>query len=324
MSQRHRRNRRSRFQKPDTINIILGSLTIILLFVWGGLYWKESSQQALIVNADGAALNQQAQQVEPEVVADVPGSTSLTGEAEPLATGKAVESETVDKPVVPTANNSEEQPADNSGEQSADNLAKQPADNSKEQSADKPAKQPAAIPDAGSKEAAAAVEKEESVKPAVPVKTAKPVQTTKPAKTTKPIEAISTKPVAAETPIPATPIVKETEKPINVSEKYEQQVLQLQAKCTHDMNEVLAGAESSIEQMDKSDPYAFQELNQKWTEKLEIAQSTCNTKFQEIIVNAQNAAVEPETTEEWEQTFSTMMLQLQAELEAKMMKLMGG
>lgn len=269
-SQHRRRSSRSRFQKPDTINIILGSLTIILLFVWGGLYWKDSTQQALTVNADGAALNEQAQPEEIEVIATGPVSTTTAGAEKPPAADQAVK---------PT-----------------------------EQPADKPGASEAALP-----------EKEEAIKPAVPVKTAHPVKTTKPARTAKPNQETGTKPEAA-----ATPVVTETEPPISVSKKYEQQMVQIQVKCTQDMNEVLVGAESSIEQLDQSDPYAFQQLNQKWTDGLANVESACKTKFQEITANAEHDSVEPEIIEEWEQSFSSLMLQLQGEFEAKLLQLMGG
>lgn len=49
--QRIRKRRRRRFRKPDIVIFILSTITILLLFLWGGLYWKESSENKLIVNA---------------------------------------------------------------------------------------------------------------------------------------------------------------------------------------------------------------------------------------------------------------------------------
>lgn len=281
-----RRNRRSRFQKPDTINIILGSLTVVLLFVWGGFYWNESSQQELTVNANGAGQTAEAQ---PQEVNKVDGAAAVPPSASPDAAVKPAETEPA-------------KPADTETAKPTEQAADMPADNA----------------ETGGE--AAATTKPAVVKPAAPVKTARPVQTAKPSATNKPSQETAVKPDTTTTP---KPVVTETEPPESLSEKYEQQLVQLQAKCTQDMNEVLVGAEASIEKMDKSDPYAFQELNQKWSDSLAKAEDTCNTKFQGIIAKAEKDAVEPEVIEEWEQTFSNLMLQLQSEFEAKILQLMG-
>lgn len=58
--QRIRRKRRRGFRKPDAIIVTLASMTVILLLVWGGLHWKESSERALIVSANGIEQGGQA------------------------------------------------------------------------------------------------------------------------------------------------------------------------------------------------------------------------------------------------------------------------
>lgn len=275
MGQQHtRKKRRPRLQKPDTVNIILGSLTIILLFLWGGLYWKESSQQALIVNADGAAQSEHALQEEIGLPTAEP-SASPAVEAQPAATDETV------KPAEQAA----EKPGISGGE-----IQQLP----------------------------------ESAKPAVRDKAPLPAKTSKPASTAKPNKQTVAKPDAGVKVKPGTPIAKETKPPISLSEKYEQQIVQVQVKCTQDMNEILAGAKSSIEQLDKSDPYAFQQLNQKWMDGLANVESACTSSFQEIIQNAENDAVEPEITVEWEQKFNALMLKLQSDFEMKLLQLMEG
>lgn len=287
MSKHHaRKKRRPRLQKPDTINIILGSLTLILLFVWGGLYWNESSQQSLIVNANGAALNEQAQLSEEELYGTAPEKTSPTVDGVPPTTDKT------GKPVEQVAG----KPAGSGGE--------------------------AVLPE------------KEADKPAGENENPLPVQTTKPSSTTKPNKGTETKPNDGSTSTPTTkpkptpspdqPNVPETEAPITSTEKYEQQIVQIQAKCTQDMNDILAGAETSIAQLDMSDPYAFQELSQKWMDGLSKVEATCSTKMQGIIAQAEKDNVEAEITDKWEQTFSDLMLQLQGQFEAKLLQLMGG
>jgi hypothetical protein len=288
MSQQHvRRKRRPRFQKPDTINIILGSLAVILVFAWGGLYWKESSNQSLVVSADGAALNQYAELQADGVETNIPESTSPAGAVKPAATDQAA------KP--------------------AEQATEPPAEEGKG----------ATIPEAATTDKPAATDNESN-----------PVQTSKPTTPVKPGQGTGTKPgkgtdagagaVAKPTPTPEVPEVTVTPPPVEASAKYEQEIIQVQAKCTQDMNEVLAGADTSIKELDMTDPYAFQELNQKWIDGLTNAENACTAKFEGIIERAEKDEVDSDITEGWEQKFSALMLQLQGDFEAKLLTLMGG
>ncbi|OMF21252.1 hypothetical protein BK133_28700 [Paenibacillus sp. FSL H8-0548] len=289
MSERHaRKKRRPRFRKPDRINIILGSFTVLLLFAWGGLHWKESTQQSLVVNAGSAAMNSHAELLEVGLVGDNAASTSPPGVTEPIATDQA------DKPA--------EQPGVETTDQS-----KSSGQNAEDQGA-------------------------EADKSAVEDKTSPSAQTTKPTSTAKPNQSsgskpggsTAVKPTPETTEVPEAPVVAETKPPIPVSEKYEQEIVQIQAKCTTDMNGVLAGADASMKQLDMTDPYAFQQLTEKWMDGLANAESACTTKFNGVIEKAANDDVDPEIIESWEQTFSALMLQLQGEFETKLLQLMGG
>ncbi|WP_138754116.1 hypothetical protein [Paenibacillus sinopodophylli] len=283
MGQGHsRKKRRPRFQKPDTINIILGSLAVILILAWGGLYWDKSTDQSFVVNAKGAP---------PVIIAALDGTvipTEVTQVVTPSSEVKTVETAPTVKP--------------------------------SEQAATNPDRNEEVIetPEAASEQAVA-------VKPAVkPAATPRPVQTTKPVTTSKPNKGTDAKPNTGVSPKPDEETAIETEPPVNAVEKYEEQMRQLQAKCTQDMNAVLAGAEASVAQLDLSDPYAFQELNQKWMDGLSNTEAACNAKLQTLIADAEGDKVEQSVTEEWEQTYSSLMLQLQGDFEAKLLQLMGG
>ncbi len=136
-------------------------------------------------------------------------------------------------------------------------------------------------------------------------------------------------PKTAETDLPKTAetdstSTTETDPPISEAQKYEQEIIQVQAMCTKDMKEVLSGAESSIQQLDKTDPYAVQAWKEKLTKELAAAESKCDGKFQEVTQNAEKNSVSPKVIEEWQQTFSALKVKLQEESQAKLRQLMGG
>ncbi|CAM4495296.1 outer membrane biosynthesis protein TonB [Paenibacillus endophyticus] len=274
-----RKKRRPRFSKPDTVNVILGSLAVILVLAWGGLYWDKTTDRSFVVNAKGAP---------PVIIAELDG-TIIPSEAPPTKKPAAV--------VKP----------------------------GKTEQAGKPNEPVAELPD--SSEAPEETPVTESVDTEKPVATPRPVKTPKPAKPTsteKPDKGTVTKPGTVSTPKPEEEPAVVTEPPVNPVVKYEQQLAQLQAKCTQDMGGILAGAEESVAQLDMSDPYAFQELNQKWMDGLSNAEADCNAKFQGMIASAEKDGVEQGDIEEWEQAYSSLMLQLQSEFEAKLLLLMGG
>jgi hypothetical protein len=245
--QRIRRKRRRGFRKPDAVIVTLTSLTIILLLVWGGLHWKESSEPALIAHSNGE-------------VDEQPSATSET---------------------VTTV----EQSSDTQGITGDGKVPQLPE-------ADKPA--------------------QETV-------TKKETQT--PEKSVTPSATETKSPSTTETKSPST---NQSVPPISKVQKYEQEIIQVQAMCTTDMKEVLSGAESSIQQLDKTDSVAVQALKVKLTKEITSAESKCDGKFQEVSQNAEKNSVSPEVIEEWKQTFSALKEKLRGESLAKLKQLMGG
>lgn len=107
-------------------------------------------------------------------------------------------------------------------------------------------------------------------------------------------------------------------------QKYEQQMLQVQAKCTQDMKEVLNGAESSMKQLDKTDPAALQAFDEQLTKEKAAAEAACDSQFQEVSQKAEKDAVSQKVIDEWTQTFHALKIKLQRESEEKLLQLMGG
>jgi hypothetical protein len=241
---RKRRKRRREFRKPDVVIVALSSFAVILLLVWGGLYWKESSDRALIVPVNGEEQVEQAQLKD--------GGLQTTDS----------EGAITDVPQLPEAA--------------------------------KPAQKPNTKPKTQS-----LVKSESNSTPS------------------------NNSPSTAETLSPS-PSTDQTKKPISPAQKYEQEIIQVQAMCTKDMNEVLSGAESSIQQLDRKDPFAVRTWMEKWTKELSAAESKCDSKFQEVTQNAENNSVSPKVIEEWKQTFRALKEKLQGESKAKLQQLMGG
>jgi hypothetical protein len=143
------------------------------------------------------------------------------------------------------------------------------------------------------------------------------------AETEWPSESETELPFVTETGFPSatetgSPNANPTDPPISQTQKYEQEIAQVQAMCTKEMKEVLGGAESSMQQLDKTDPFAFQAWNDNLTKELAAAESDCDGKFQEITGNAEKNSISPTVIEEWRQTFSALKVTLQGESKAKL------
>ncbi|WP_373230132.1 hypothetical protein [Cohnella sp.] len=293
--QRIRRKRRRGFRKPDAVIVTLTSVTVILLFVWGGLHWKESSGRALFVNANGAERGEQTLQEEGGLQAmdsegmnaGVDEQSSATAETfapvqqpndKPDATGGVPQLPESDEPAQDTVTKMDEV------EQSPVNSESPSATETNHSSTNQ----------------------------------------TDPASTnqTDPASTNQTDPPSTNQIDP--PSTNQTDPPISQAQKYEQKIIQVQASCTKDMNEVLSGAESSIQQLDRTDPVAVQAWKEKLTKELADAESKCDGKFQEVSQNAEKNSVSPKVIEEWKQTFSTLKEKLQIESRAKLQQLMGG
>lgn len=275
--QRIRKRRRRRFRKPDIAIFILSTITILLLFLWGGLYWKESSENKLIVNASE---QEEFQQILLE------DNDLLLLDVEDI-TAEAVE-ENIE--LVETGDVSA-----NPGTQVQTNKDAQGSQTSTNQSTPSQA-----LPDAQS--------------------------TTKPddSSTTKPDDSSTTKPDDSSTTDVASPSAVQLDSTANLIEKYEQEFTQLQEKCRKDMRAALSDAESSMQQLDKSDPRNVIAWRDQLNAELSTAESTCDDSFQRIVQNAENDAVSADVIEGWSQKYDDLKAKLQEESEAKLQQLMGG
>ncbi|NIK79528.1 hypothetical protein FHS15_004689 [Paenibacillus castaneae] len=275
--QHKRKKRRRRLQKPDAINVILASITLVLLLTWGGLHWKESSEQKLLVHADGGE----------QVLVSEEGVGSADSEEKGLAPeGEAEPSATDEIAATP--------------ETQAEAGTETPVID--EEKSNLPTNTKPAAPDKNNNNGNA--------------------QATKPTSTVKPNTKPGSKPEAELPSTTEKPGTAVTPPPVVQTGQYEQEIIELQASCTQDMNEVLVNAEESMAQLDKTDPYALLAFNDKVAKQLADVGSACDNKFQEITVRADKASVSPEVIKEWQQAYGALMEKLKGEFEAKLMKLL--
>jgi len=315
--QRKRRKRRREFRKPDAVIVILGSLTIVLLLVWGGLYWKETSERTQIVHAGGK------KQFEQAMHNDI---GQQTADSEPFY------SEGYDQPAIAGETLD---PAPRADDESAinDEAHRLPqASESAQETVAQPGKR---SPVNSNSHGAAETDKSSAIESNSPNETGSELpnamETERPSMTGTPLpnETETEWPSSVETGTPnaaetGSPIANPIDPPISQTQKYEQEITQVQAMCTKEMKEALGGAESSFQQLDKKDPFAFQAWNENLTKDLAAAETKCDGKFQETIINAEKDSISPTAIEEWRQTFNALKVTLQGESKAKLQQWTGG
>lgn len=289
-NQRIRKKRQRALRKPDAVIISLTSLTIILLLVWGGLYWKESSGRALIVQAN------EEYQVDQSLQED----DGLQTPDSALNSGMNEQSSVTGETVVPV--------------EQSDDKASVDGEVPQLQELPKPTQETVAKPETQSPA------KLETQSPATATQNPAKPETQSPAEPETQSTAKTDSPSKAETDSPGT---NPSDPPISQAQQYEEEIIQVQAMCRKDMKEILSGAESSIQQA-KTDPYAFQAWEEKWTKEIATAETKCDDKFQEVSQNAENDSVSLEVIAEWQQTFSALKVKLQEESQAKLQLLMRG
>jgi hypothetical protein len=264
--QRIRRKRRRRLQKPDTVIVVLASLAVLLLFVWSGLYWKESSERTV-----AATLNE---------------GISLTGEASmPKEQVDDKPDVTGDDPQLPEANGPTQE-AVNKPETKTTTEPNSPSINQ--------------------------TESPSTVKPNSPNTS----QTESPS-TEEPNSPSASQTEPPSTSEPTSPSAAIPDSPIKEAQKFEQEIVQVQAICTKGMEAIQTGADTSVQQLDKTDPAAIQAWKEKWTNELSAAEAECDRKFLEVSQNAEQNNVSEKVIKEWQQTFNHLKKEIYGESEMK-------
>lgn len=293
MGKQHKSMKRRRFQKPDTINIILGSITFCLLLTWGGLHWKTSNEKGIVIHAAGSEQSGQTAQLE-----DGQQATSSPGVNAEDGGTKTPGGEQTAEPTV--GQETPESPADGQSEGQGEISGSDQAAKPNPGATDVPNKP---------------VDKNPSDKG--PGRTDNP-NLSKP----KPPSVKPTVPPGVTPTDP--PVIAPTEPPVNQTVKYKQEIIKVQVMCTQDMNDILIEADSAIQDVDIFDPIAFQKFNEQLLNKMATAESKCDNMFKVVIQNAEKDSVSPNVLEEWKQTFYELKEELLAEYEANLQKLMGG
>ncbi|WP_424767433.1 hypothetical protein [Paenibacillus sp. sgz302251] len=275
--------RRRQSRKPNTAIMILASITIILLFVWGGLYWKGKSEQALLTQADEETESWIVLQDLDEIQTSEDKKTKIAVDEQ---TGRAA-----GETAAPVGHNDSKLSKDGGLTQVIQ----------------------AEVTDIKS------VNKPETQKPdkSVPQKTTKPATQSE----AKPDTKSNGKTIPGETRPESTdnPIQDPT---MTAAQLHEEQFILVQAKCAQDMKDVLIGAEASIAALDKTNLAAIQELNTKLANGVGEVASACDIQFKQLAQNAKQDDVSPDMITEWEQTFNNMLTELQNETEMRLQQLM--
>lgn len=295
-TERIRKKRRRRFRKPKPLIVILSSITILLLFVWGGLYWKESSEKALIDNTNGNESSQQTQE-------ENEGQSTVT--EGPLDMDIEVNSEENPSTIMDdelTAGAPD--PSTSLGETGVDRTITKPAEQVKTK-ADSPEhiKTPLQTPSQPSSSSQQ--------------KNTRQQQTTTQQQPSSQPTSDYTSQVESE-----SSSSKETTDGVTIVQKYEQEMIQLETSCRNDINNALNKANTSFQKLNKGNIADVQTWKENLNIEITTAESTCEATYQDLIRAAEKDDVPIHVIEEWSQTYNALKVRLQDESKAKIQQLM--
>jgi len=285
--QRIRKKRRLRIQKQNIPIVILSSITILLLFVWGGLYWRESTKIALNDPMEEYVQNWDELDVLPPI-------SSEDGKTTPDTNSQA------------------------SGQQGPED-AKQPAVSKQEIKTE----QTKAVQNIIKTEQpeAPTMQVKDNKQPEAAKLTKGPVTKTNEQSQVKkdtPKQSEASDSIDTNSNTGSSP-----EDIASKESKYEQKLVELKAKCMKDMNVILEGAEKSIPQLDKTNPVEVQSWQDKITNEVSVSESVCERNYLDLIQLAEKDAVSASKIDDWTLTYNALIVKLQDESRAKLQSLMG-
>lgn len=313
-TQRIRKKRRRRFRKPNPLIVILASITIILLFVWGGLYWKESSEEALIVPTNGKEQNQKAE-IEGEK-----GSINANNEESSGMNSTLKEEPLIDEMGEPTVASEDTiegggiSPTTKESEKNEDTFAKLDGKPDVKLEVQTPTERDTSLPT------------QPRTNSQLPTHPNTSTTTNSDSSTTTKMDSSTT--VDVDSPRTTDETDSSSGKQVDVmvtpTEKYEQKMIQIEENCRKDMKVVLNSAEASIQKVNTRSIVAVQTWKENTTLEITTAESKCEVTYQELIRTAEKDVVSATVIEKWKQTYNTLKAGLQDESRAKMQRLMGG
>jgi|GEM_PF-4727998 len=314
--------RMRQIRKPDIAVLSLASLTVILLFAWGGLYWQERS-------ADAAAAQGNDDIELPVIMLD------LDAIKEPQPQGSDPDKGNEPAAGLETGSGGQEpgklledlaqSPGGLLGiEDGWPNLTN-PSQGTDSNGQGASVAAPGKGTTGGGKDGdAAQIHDDPSPKPTQEigpgaVVTSKPSPTPTPATSNQP--SVTPSPSSAPSPSPsATPIPDGSGN--DLVQQYELELLTLQAGCIMEVKSVLKEAETQAGKADSSDIEALQRIGAEAAISLEAAGAACETKFNKAAAKAGQDGVSAEQIAEWRQTYNEVMEQLRAEAELKLQQLL--
>lgn len=285
--QRIRKKARRRIQKQNIPIVILSSITILLLFVWGGLYWRESTVKALVGPSDEVVYNW-------EELDELPTVGSKNAAATPVGGGQA--------------------DAQQAKEDAGQLEATKQGQGAEQTEAIKQAE------DAG--QAEAAKQGTSTVKTEAPKQTNGPVTKVKEQSKAKPVTPKQTE--SSDITETNSSTSNQTDTIASMESKYEQELVQLKAKWMKDMDVILERAETSFSKLDKTNPIEVQAWQEQITTELSNAESACERSYLDVIQSAEKDSVSASKIDEWTLTYNALIVKLQDESRAKLQNLIGG
>ncbi|MEC0090673.1 hypothetical protein [Paenibacillus macquariensis] len=326
-TQRIRKKRRRRIRKQNPLIVILASITIILLFVWGGLYWKESSEKAQSDDQTNGKERSQTSKLEADKRStNEPLGMNLGMEEEPLMIGEMGDSIGI----------SDDRISDDHTEVGGESISQSSneAEKNEEIGAQSNSQPPVTSgtsvlsqpkPQSGTQatvQAPIQSEAQPQQQSNAQSNSQTNVYTSPP--TTKPDSSSTVELDSPSTGEKDLASSKQTDAVVTPLQKYEQEMIKIEANCRKDMNMVLNGAENSIQKLDVRNFDSVQSWKENTTKEITTAESTCEVTYQDLIRNAEKDAVSTSVINEWKQTYNTLKVGLQDESRAKMQRLMGG
>ncbi|MCU6707978.1 hypothetical protein M6D81_04560 [Paenibacillus sp. J5C_2022] len=279
--------RRSQAGNASPIIIVLSTMTVTLLIVWGGLYWQEKSEDKPTIYASEA-------DNEPVVMVDLDKLQQVNAESANTGSG----------------NESISSEGEGSGEETAP-----VADDEKTAAGDSLA---GTVQKPTTPEVPVKPDSKQENKPVTKPIPGSPSPTPMP--TPRPTPEPTPDPTPEESEGTLEPSPEPT--PADAAALYEAELIAVQAVCVEDLKQVLQKAEVSIGEVDKTDPIAVQALIVELTNKLQTAQDGCEAQFNEVIDRAEKDGVSQDTIKEWKSTFNEILKQIHSETELKLQAMM--
>ncbi|WP_052339748.1 hypothetical protein [Gorillibacterium massiliense] len=105
------------------------------------------------------------------------------------------------------------------------------------------------------------------------------------------------------------------------TEDYNQEIAKVQTSCMEDTAKIVSGVESSFKQLNRQDPVALKKWNDQVRSEFAAAESACDAAFTKQIALAEGDGVPEKTIKEWKQAYAVAKLKQQQETEDRLVQI---